>query len=159
MLSTQIVRILSQHPVTSSYFKGVFARDELVHRKIQPRSLYVVNLDRRKQAGTHWILIAQISAHAPPVYFCPLALPVVHQEIYRFLLSNQAPYFRYNAVPIQAPRSRLCGKFVIYAAIQFARGKSIKGVRAPFLNKNLAVNDRIVQTLLSKDGYNPAFPF
>lgn len=57
MYSSQLRRILGQiEPTTRVHFRGVFAIDELAQTPCMSGS-YVINLDRRDEPGSHWVVV------------------------------------------------------------------------------------------------------
>lgn len=144
MNESQIELMLRSHPHTARHFKGVYARDEFPAAPLVPGGIYVCNLSRRNEVGTHWVLI-YISPENVILYFDPEGQPAFLPEF--LSVFNKYAYYVYNSVRIQSVRSRACGLFCVYFAIQLVRGHSIVAARAIFEHHTeYQRNERILAT-------------
>src|SRR4051812_32468270 len=104
-----IARILTKHPTTSRWFKGVFASDELPEINRYPAAM-VVNLDPSQMPGSHWIaLFARNKGHI--LHFCsygsrPDGRIMDYLQQYGKITRNQCSF--------QSFTSQVCGAYTIY---------------------------------------------
>ena len=132
---------------TENYL-GTFAIDELNSLKI---SLYpsflVVNLDLRKNSGTHWIAIALYLNH---IYICD-SIGTLILTRFPLELVNFIHLITYNKTlhvtkQLQSFNSESCGKFCIL----FVKTMSFTNNFSCFLSnfsKNYSLNDCIISLL------------
>lgn len=92
-------------------FKGVKMSDVLPP-KIEDDGLYVVNLDKQKNNGTHWVGIYNNSKNDYVFYFDSFGSPP-NNDTERFLRTS-GKAIKINSSALQFLRSKACGWYVIY---------------------------------------------
>ena len=146
----EISQCLEQHPLTSHSFKGVYSRDELKNKHLQPGNLFIINTDKRQDPGAHWVLFYR-GRSDPPLYFDSYGNPPLHKEMYEFAIKDNET-FGYNAWRLQDVDSSVCGHYVTYLAARLCAGESIENIRrAHFSEDNTKLNDRMILTLFRKE--------
>ena len=127
-------------------YLGTYARDELNNLKISHYpSFIIVNLDLRKQNGSHWIAIAMFPND---VYICDslgALMPTPHfpSQLINFLYRVSFQRRLHITRRLQADNSTNCGLYCIYF-IQMM----VKNNFADFLSKfcnNYCLNDLIIE--------------
>ena len=154
MNEAEIEQCLKSHPLTAGIFQGVFARDEINKVSGNGKKLFVINTDKRKEPGEHWVLCFWPTSDVLPIYFDNYGFPPLHEEFYYFLLKND-PSFKYNRVQLQDIDSSVCGHYTTYFATQLCAGHSIEEIRKKhFSTVNQKMNDMFITTLFRKEfGY------
>lgn len=92
-------------------FKGVKMSDVLPE-KIEDDGLYVVNLDKQKNNGTHWVGIYNNSKNDYVFYFDSFGSPP-NNDTERFLRTS-GKAIKINSSALQFLRSKACGFYVVY---------------------------------------------
>ena len=92
-------------------FKGVKMSDALP-QKIEDNGSYVVNLDKQKNNGTHWVGIYNNPNNDYVFYFDSFGSPP-NIDTERFLRTSGKP-IKMNTSALQYLKSKACGYFVIY---------------------------------------------
>lgn len=150
MNEIEIVQCLTQHPLTKSIFKGVFARDELKAQRLQTDTLFIVNTDRREDPGAHWTLFYR-SKDGVALYFDSYGMRPLYKEMYDFILKDSEK-FDYNTWQLQDVDSSVCGHYVTYFAARLCAGQTLHDIRQNHFSKNKRkLNDRIILTLFRQE--------
>ena len=127
-------------------YLGTYARDELNNLKISHYpSFIIVNLDLRKQNGSHWIAIAMFPND---VYICDslgALMPTPHfpSQLINFLYRVSFQRRLHITRRLQADNSTNCGLYCIYFIHMM-----VKNNFADFLSKfcnNYCLNDLIIE--------------
>lgn len=137
----------AQHPCTRTLFRGTFARDEIAREKPEPGA-YIVNTDRRREPGKHWVLFF-VSPERVITYFDSLGSVPLHAEMYDFI--GAAKHFFFNKTRLQANDTRTCGLYCLYVAARLSCGQHLRDVMKKFSSKNLLANDRLIPVLVRKE--------
>ena len=108
--------LIPPHPLTNfeikdyyenePWFNGVYSRDNLP--KIIKHGVYLINLDKYADVGTHWI--AFYVKNNEVIYFDSFGVEHVPKEIKRFIGHKN---IKTNIFRIQADKSIMCGYFCI----------------------------------------------
>ena len=88
-------------------FNGVYSRDNLP-KQIKDRA-YVINLDKHKDTGTHWVALF-CKTKGEVVYFDSFGLEHIPEEIKKFIGNRN---IKANIFRVQANNSVMCGYFCI----------------------------------------------
>ena len=142
MNEEELKSAIRSNSITHRFFRGIFARDELSDATLT-HGFILVNTDKRKDEGTHWLLIYRNTELT--IYFDSFGLPPIYEEFYLFIDSN----FFYNKQQLQNETSALCGVYCLYFALQLCLGESLTQIRNRFV-KNTYINDRIICSLFKK---------
>ena len=106
---------LKFNPVTSRFFSGVFALDEIENIHTRP-CLIIVNTDPSWKRGEHWIVIF-FSSQKEVEIFDSLGskFSTFPPEIKNFI-GRFAESVKYTTKRVQPPNSSLCGLYCLYYA-------------------------------------------
>lgn len=137
MNELEIAKYLSADKYISKFFRGVFARDELVEND-RGEGLYIINTDISTGPGKHWVCLF-LSDETE--YFDSLGLAPV--EVKAFLDNRLEPYV-FSSQRLQGPNSDVCGDYCILYAYFRCRGWMLEDFIKLFTT-NLDQNDRIVE--------------
>lgn len=122
MEATEIIRILSQDPVTQAYFQGVYASDTIPH--LSEKSAIVVNLDKSTQPGSHWVGFF-IHENKTLEFFDSYGnAPDFYGDQFHSFLSKY-PNLHWNSIAFQSPTSNVCGAYCIYFIYKKCQGHSL----------------------------------
>lgn len=144
MDTAQLQVILNKHPATKLYFGGVFAKDELPwHAR---HLCYIVNLDSRKEPGSHWVAI-YFDKNGQAEFFDSFGFsPSIDRSILSFIKRNSI-IWSYNAQQLQNQRTIVCGQYCVFYLINRCQQKSLKKIISVFTSNTLK-NDRFVKNYL-----------
>lgn len=134
---------------TSKIFKGVYACNQIPHKKIKESTLYVVNLQTSDNVGDHWVSIF-LTPNQFELFDSGGRLLVDHVYLNHLKMFHSDKKFKYNPKQIQGYRSDLCGEFVCLFAIAKATSISTKKFVDVFNAKNLDDNDYLVLRYFKK---------
>ena len=98
---------ISEYYASESGFNGVYSRDNLP--KITKKGAYVINLDKYKNMGTHWIALFVKTNEI--IYFDSFGIEHIPKEINKFIGNKK---IKANIFRIQAYDSNMCGYFCGY---------------------------------------------
>ena len=149
MNELELKQCLETHPLTKSYFRGVYARDELPKKGLVPNSLVVVNTDKRQSPGEHWVLCFWKEKDDLPLYFDSYGVAVFHKEIEAFITRNSKQFY-FNGEQLQSETSSVCGHYVTYFASQLCSGYDLVNIRKRFSSCH-SLNDKLILTLFRKE--------
>ena len=124
-------------------FKGVYPCDRLPSKFTLP-AVFVVNLSKHDEPGTHWIAIF-INKNGVAFYFDSFGFDIRNDDI-RDFLKKKSKRILHNKKQLQHISSNKCGLFCCAFAIAILKECSIE----EFLNKfsvNLFINDRIIDSM------------
>ena len=139
----ELLVAIKSHPVTAKHFYGIYARDELSKVHLPVDGFVIINIDKRKENGSHWVLFSRNRNHT--VYFDSFGLPPLFPEFYKFADGT----FIYNKRQLQDETSSLCGMYCLYFALQLSLGETIENIRLRF-SIQTRLNDKIICTLFKK---------
>lgn len=140
MNGQDIDSILSSTVFTRTYFKGVFAINQL-SELVFPREgwfSYVLNLDPSYLSGSHWTALI-LNSCGPHTYFDSYGL-APPQELFIFLDKN----VKWNSQTLQHPLSTTCGQWCIFYILLQSMGISLNKMLSLFSTKRLLQNDHKV---------------
>ena len=134
---------LGSHPKTRKIFAGVFAADTLPKgEKKYDGSVYIVNMDKAKDSGSHWVAITLDLPHSE--YFDSYGLAPL-QEFEQFIGND----YVLNTTMLQSATSTVCGQYCMLYACHRAAGENL-GQFIGKLTNNTDVNDCIVNSAANK---------
>lgn len=93
-----------------SLFEGVFALDTLPVYVLRKPSIYIVNLDKSSQGGSHWCAI-YFNSNGGAFWFDSFGLYPIKKEIEIFLFRN-CQSWTFNSKQLQSINSDVCGQAV-----------------------------------------------
>ena len=128
-----------------SSFVGCFAADELSNVIIKSPCFIIVNLDRRKMKGSHWIAIGCFKNKIEifdPLGFDLVAWPKISCDLLFFLHKYSFSRKILFSKRIQANNSQNCGLYCIYY-VMTRKFKSFSLLQSIF-SSNLRLNDSIL---------------
>ena len=121
-------------------FKGVYSRNSLP--SLSKDGGYVVNLDERGEAGTHWVAIHIKGPKA--TYFDSFGIEHIPNEVLRFLHKKDIDS---NIFRVQSKKSVLCGYFCIKFLEYMFSGKTLTEYTNLFSPTDFNKNDKKVLRL------------
>ena len=121
-------------------FKGVYSRNSLP--SLSKDGGYVVNLDERGEAGTHWVAIHIKGPKA--TYFDSFGIEHIPNEVLRFLRKKDIDS---NIFRVQSKKSVLCGYFCIKFLEYMFSGKTLTEYTNLFSPTDFKKNDKVVLRL------------
>lgn len=141
----ELTRILMANEVTSPYFCGVVAHDQLNLMPTPKTGFFVCNTDDSEGPGKHWVVFAWTEPKNPVEFFDSLAKPpdLYHKDFVNFLI-NKGPNYTYSVKRIQAQGSIVCGEYCVFYAYHRCQGYSMLEILNYFSDKDLEANDEIV---------------
>ena len=128
---------------------GTFALDELVNLKVRIfPSFLIINLDLRKNSGTHWIAIA---IYLNDVFICDSLGTMVPNNRFPEELINFLHIISYKksihiTQQLQSDYSSLCGKYSSYFISQMAKS-NLYGKFLSNFSSNFILNDAVIEIL------------
>ena len=139
-------RLLIKFLSGTKNFIGIFAQDELSKLTVSSYpSFFIVNLDNKKQPGSHWIAIGIFSRKLEifdPLGFDIFSWPKIPCDLLKFLLKFSTGRKVSVCKTIQSYKSTLCGFFCIFYIL--ARNYlSFRKIQTKFMNE-LSKNDSIL---------------
>ena len=155
MNTDHILNILSTDQHSRPSFRGVFPRDSFVHYFSQKQpplvSRYVVNFDKSKDDGSHWVVVEFDQPTAQIFYFDPYGLPPLFPGLFDSFADKSAD-LHWNAVQFQGLNSTVCGQYCVLYCLLRARSIPFENVidvlhHSPQLSKH--ARDHCVYELLN----------
>ena len=152
MDSHAISLLLSQSANKDVIFTPTLAIDELhlmglhnpaVSKKCQG---YIINTDRRKGRGRHWMAVFSNPVEKNVELFDSLALSHPLLNVY---LHNCKTTVKKNLFRLQPPGSDSCGYFVLFYLLNRSWGVSFNDILNVFSTYNLQGNESIVRNFVS----------
>jgi hypothetical protein len=136
-------------------FQGVYACDEIENKHIKKYpAAFIVNLDTRKQSGSHWVAIF-VTKNKIASYFDSFGLRPNNKHIMKFLRKT-CKTFRYNKDQLQSINSTVCGLYCIMF-ILFKMGKMLPRIKiadfSKYFSKNTFINDLKTASTINKLKY------
>ena len=93
-------------------FYGIFPMDKL-NRIYKKRPIgIIINLDPSDMPGSHWTAL-YISSDNIAFYLDSFGLPIIHNELYKFLRNHKVNKIIYNKYELQQMTSESCGAYSI----------------------------------------------
>ena len=130
-------------------YLGTFALDELVNLKVRIfPSFLIINLDLRKNSGTHWIAIA---IYLNDVFICDSLGTLVPNNRFPVELINFLHIISYKksihiTQQLQSDYSSLCGQYASYFINQMAKS-NLYGKFLSNFSSNFILNDAVIEIL------------
>ena len=121
-------------------FFGTYSCDS-IPQNIPVNSSIIVNLDKQKNKGTHFICIIRKSQFT--IYFDPLGFPCYNADILKHLISWSDQTFE-NSLNIQNLKSVFCGFYCIACVLAFELNLPFDFFLSLFHTTNNIINDKIV---------------
>jgi hypothetical protein len=119
MFTSEIDKILRRNTITSPFYIGCFAADQIPNASSYPFCV-VVNLDPQWADGSHWIALYVLSPSSIEYYDSLAMWPPPSLPIFNYLLSFKN--IRHNKTPVQSSHANTCGKHVIFFLFQRCSG-------------------------------------
>ena len=133
----QLLQIMKNHPSTSPYFIGVFARDRLP-RKLRYPCCFIVNTQKAMEPGEHWLGVFY-SSFREAEFFDSYGKPPEYYNLTSYLRTTSSSIV-HNKKQIQSPFSPFCGHYCCFYLI--SRCKSIPMKKfLDYFSSNTVVND------------------
>ena len=128
MQTGQIIKALHSDEKTQPLFRGVYARDEFINRiddvddddDDDSTRLYVCNLDKSHQPGSHWVVIEH-TADKDINYFDSYGLPPIFTDLYSKLVQMSKNRLRWNIDTLQEFNTNVCGQYCLLYCLLRAR--------------------------------------
>ena len=149
MNTKQIYSVLSQHPITSGVFCGVYASNKLPHTKLERYpAAFVANVDPDTKPGSHWVAFyIQDKWHGE--YFDSYGRPPLQKAFIRFLQRNCTTWVQ-NRHHLQGAFSSVCGQYVLYYLLHRSQGQSMDHIVNNFV-EDKDMNDFYVNDFIEKN--------
>jgi hypothetical protein len=127
MQTNQIIKALYSDERTQSVFRGVYARDDFINQindnddyEDNSTRLYVCNLDKSHQPGSHWVVIEH-TIEKDVNYFDSYGLPPIFPDLYSKLTQMSNKHLRWNKVTLQEFNTNVCGQYCLLYCLLRAR--------------------------------------
>ena len=149
MDTREIDDTLRRDPYTSPLYGGTFALD-LLPNPLPPGRLYVVNLDRSDEEGSHWCQASTLFSPWCTTYFDSFGRPPPKEILPA--LSSPGGFVSYSDIAIQSPLSQACGYHVLLVCMLQARGYSLREILFQFYRSDedeYLRNDAYARSLIS----------
>ena len=121
-------------------FNGVYSRNNLP--KIIKKGVYVINLDKYANIGTHWIALFVKPKYT--VYFDSFGVEHIPKEIKKFIGNKD---IKANIFRLQAYDSIMGGYFCIEFINYMFRGKALLEYANLFSPNDFKKNDQIIKNI------------
>jgi hypothetical protein len=135
MNTAEIHHALRSNPITRTWFRGVFAADE-IPGVMQLPAAYVVNTDTASEPGTHWIAFCHHSPHTLE-YFDSFGRQLSSYGI------HVAPRVVQQSLQLQSDFSTVCGQYCMFFLLRRMSGESYEHIVHLF-TENRESNDQMV---------------
>ena len=126
MNTFQLEQILSQDPLTSPVFGGVYPSDGLPTSLPPGKRLFIANTDPAHKPGEHWVAF-YFTPGGVCTYFDSYGLPPFIPSFNRFIARN-ADTWKHNPRRLQHLTSQLCGHYCIFFGVQMCRGMNLNNI-------------------------------
>lgn len=147
-----IYKLLTDHPVTAPFFRGVFPCDLLPlnsNKKPSNGSIFIANTDASHLPGQHWVLLC-ILHKGHGVYFDSSGQSFNKNIFFTKFFQENCKTVERNVHQLQANESLTCGHFVTLLALHLSAGCDFKIFLEKFSKSNLYQNDIKVVKLFKK---------
>ena len=143
MNSREIEQILQ----SEKNFIGCFAYDDLPDFPVMGSVKVIINTGSINTKGDHWIAMIMTSREC--LYFDSFGLPILNQEIMKWL-EDKYESLIYSNICIQHFSSNLCGAFCIAFLENVKNKRSFKKFINSFSHINILENDEKMKTYLKE---------
>jgi hypothetical protein len=128
MQTDQIIKALHTDEKTQPIFRGVYARDEFINQvnynddndDDDDTHLYVCNLDKSNQPGSHWVVIER-TPNQDINYFDSYGLPPIFADLYSKLVQMSRNGLQWNDATLQEYNTNVCGQYCVLYCLLRAR--------------------------------------
>ena len=131
-------------PVVSRFYEGVYSLDE-IPKELPIRHFVVVNLSKKDEEGTHWIVICRSD---PSIYeiFNSLGFETLGNLVPEYFAVSSDTDIIYNGHSFQMENTSTCGYFCVYFAVHrvFNYDMSFHSFLESFFDECQAVNEERV---------------
>lgn len=152
MNNLQLRNLANRCRALKDIFVGVFPSDRIPNLSFTKRKrsyALIVNLDKNRQSGSHWIaLYLPKRRNGIAEYFDSYGLPP-RLPSFLALLRKYRGYV-YNNITLQSPFSTVCGQYCLFYLCRRARGHNIRSILSTFHNLSLHVNDVVVNRYVKR---------
>lgn len=127
------------------YHVKVTCADELpiIFKKNKCR-FWVVNTDRCGGRGIHWVTF-YFPETGPAEFFDSFGKPPeYYHNRFKYILTINAPRYKYVCSTLQSDSSSSCGHYCIYYVLQRIKKRSMNNIILDFNVLNLHANDQLV---------------
>jgi hypothetical protein len=122
-------------------FIGVFPRDQ-IPENIPINSGLIINTDKAKDPGEHWVSIYLDNDVA--VYFDSFGLIPMHREIIIFLNKISPNGWYHNTIPFQSINADTCGMYCVYFLVNYFKTRNFNNFIKIFSHAN---NDSLAKLI------------
>ena len=122
MEGKQIDQVLTQDPITASYFRGVFASD--IIPDLRENEGIIVNLDSSTEPGSHWIAFFVMDSQTLEMFDSYGNSPQFYGNRFENFISKYST-IHWNSTMFQSPTSNVCGAYCIYFIYKKCQGQSL----------------------------------
>ena len=148
MNTLQLSRCISEDPILRVQCSGVFALDEIPKVIAGVPDCFIVNLDTRKEPGSHWIALF-IDHDRNGEYFDSYGRMPGKRTIREFLDKN-CNSWSWNDKNLQSPYSSACGQYCIFFLFHRVRGNTMYDCVKKF-GSEMEQNDVFVTSFLNEN--------
>lgn len=147
MNGLEISTIAATNSYTRRMFGGVFSCDTIPLFPNYFPLFYIVNTDKIKNKGKHWVFIYLSSEQNPIEWFDSLGFLPSHysKKLHRYVTKNGTSPFLSSVEPVQNSSSSACGQFCLVMGDMRGRGLSYKKSMRFFDTEDLTRNDELVR--------------
>lgn len=151
----EIASHLSANKTTKTFFKGVFAADQLAHLQfeLKEKSIVIANIQPSKYSGLHWIAfyispsVIEFMDSGGQTY----AQNKYFKEFISKIRNKKNIIIRYINQPLQHLFSSICGQYCIVYALMRSKNMSLYSFLKIFKNsKSTLQNDAIIMNYFEK---------
>ena len=144
---------ISEYYKNEPRFNGVYSKNNLP--KTTKKGAYIINLDKYKNTGTHWICLFVKPKYT--VYFDSFGIEHIPKEINKFIRSKElGPAvgnndIKSNIFRIQAYDSIMSGYFCIEFINYMLKGKTLLDYTNLFSPNDFKKNDQVIKRIFKNE--------
>ena len=118
---------------------------EVIYQIKNKKGAYVINLDKCKNTGTHWIALFVKNNEA--IYFDRFGIEHIPNEINKFIGNKN---IKSNIFRLQACDSIMCGYYCIEFINYILKGKTLLDYTNLFSSNDFKKNDQVIKRIFKK---------
>ena len=147
MYADDIDHVLYNDHGCKPFFRGCFPSDRLPKKLSNGTHCMVINLDKAKGKGTHWVCFFRQNDNKG-FYMDSYGMAPYIKPIKKFVKEN-CTYLWYNNITLQGLNSETCGMYCIVFLKEISRGSTPRHFLTNFTT-NHDLNDRMIKSLVYK---------
>lgn len=149
MDTIQLTLILRKDKFTRGEFQGVYPSDKLPTRVSTYPALYIANVDKSGEPGSHWVAFYFTRDREGEFFDSYGQPPSTYSRPFASFLKNNSSSWTFNSVTLQSVNSKVCGHYCVYFALFRCRRVSMNTIVHRF-STNRHRNDLLVKRVIEK---------